>query len=220
MEIFSIIGIVLFLAIFIIAYFFNDETRTKRKLKKSPNKMISSFQENEIGKIIGTSSIIHTPLIAPLSDRSCLAYHIIVEQKRNSKNGNSWRTIIDEKIFSDFVINTNQNFAIVKAQNVKSLLVKDKNYTSGFLNDATPKLKEFLREYGHDSENFFGLNKSLRYREGILEEGELISVLGTGNWKENTYTTDISSRNEVLEISSSADQALYLSDHPETVISS
>lgn len=94
----------------------------------------------------------------------------------------------------------------------------DKSYNSGFLNDASENLEKYLNSKGYDSEGFLGFNKTLRYKEGILENGEQIAVYGKGERKDASALNLPDKDGKVLEISASKDIAVYLSDNPDTTL--
>ena len=202
----------------ILIIIFNDDARIIRKLKNARLKTISSFNEGDEAKIIGTIKKTDTPLISPLSKRECIGYHVLVEQKRQNDDTSSWETIIDKKVIEDFIISDNEMDAIVRTNKLKSVIVKDNKQKSGFLNDASPQLEQFLNMHGIKSENIFGFNKTMRYKEGILEPGELISVFGKGTWKMSRDLNLRTSSEKLLEISHLQDGFVYLSDHPSTII--
>ena len=210
--------VIIFLIIFILMIIFNDEARIIRKLKNARLKTISSFNEGDEAKIIGTIKKADTPLISPLTNRECIGYHVLVEQEKKNDDTYSWKTIIDIKFIEDFIITDNEMDAIVRTNKLKSVIVKDNKQTSGFLNDATPQLEQFLNNHGTKSEGILGFNKTMRYREGILEPGELISVLGKGTWKMSKDLNIKTSAEKMLEISHLEDDFVYLSDDPSTTI--
>tara|TARA_B110000211_G_C13988009_1_gene512633 strand:+ start:189 stop:446 length:258 start_codon:yes stop_codon:yes gene_type:complete len=76
--------------------------------------------------------------------------------------------------------------------------------------------KLFLAEHGTESEGFLGFNKKLRYNEGILEEGEVVAVLGKGTWKSGKDLNINGSLIQMLEIKVDKDLPVYLSDNDST----
>ena len=56
-----------------------------------------------------------------------------------------------------------------------------------------------------------------RYREGVLEEGELITVLGKARWEKAESGQWSDSYGKVLVIGPTDKEPVYLSDDPETV---
>jgi len=199
--------------IIIWGYFFNEETRIKRKIKRAPQKLIANFKDNDKAKIKGQICEIDKPLTSPLSNRECIGYHVIVQQKKRSGDTSSWDTIINDTIIKDFIVSDKGLNAIVRTNHVKSVIVKDQKLQSGFLNDATPQLESFLRKHGKESEGLLGFNKTLRYKEGILEKGELVSVLGKGTWKTTDELNIKLSTKKVLEITSDENDPVYICDH-------
>ena len=65
----------------------------------------------------------------------------------------------------------------------KHHIVQDHKQKSGTFNGASEKLENFLKRHGKTSEGIFGLNKTLRYHEAMLEPNEAIAVYGKGIWK-------------------------------------
>jgi hypothetical protein len=212
-ETFFFFIVVLVILIIIYGIFFSKEATIKRKLKNTAAKDISLFEEGEIAKIIGTIEIIGPPLIAPLSGRSCCYYSIVVEQESGKNNSRS--SIIEEEKFSDFFIVSGNSYATVKAQDIKSLLVKDATYSSGFMENATSHLENYLREHSNKSTNFLGLNKKLTYEEGILQNGETVAVVGKGSWKEITDPFSPGKTIKVLTIHGENGEPVYLTDNRE-----
>lgn len=198
-------------------YFFNKKARIKRKLKRATGKKITDFVSGEIAKVAGKIEYVGDPLVAPLSGRPCAYYYVLVEQKVSSGKSSSWEILIEEEVGGTFVIRDGKHCAHINSKNIKSYLVEDREYSSGFLEDATQVLEKYLHDHGQKSENFLGLNKSIRYKEGVLEEGELIAVVGRGEWKKAEQEQLPDSYGRVLSISSTDKEAIYLSDDPETV---
>lgn len=216
-PIFFIIVIVIIIIISI-SYFFSKKAIIKRKLKNAKFKSIGDFKNGEIAKIIGNVEFINEPLISPLSKRKCSYYYIHIEQKVSSGKNSRWKTIIEEEVSSKFLIREGTDFAFINDNNIKCYIVQDKSFSSGFLDDATENLEKFLNSKGYESEGFLGFNKTLRYKEGILESEEKIAVFGKGIWKDVTTLELPEKYEKVLEITSNEGVAIYLSDDPDTTL--
>ncbi|MCG8581735.1 MAG: hypothetical protein MI866_17555 [Bacteroidales bacterium] len=210
-AIFAIVAIIIFFA-----SFYTNKAVVKRKLKKAERKHLSEFRDGETARVVGTIECSNTPLTAPLSGRKCAHYYIIVEQERSSGKSSSWHTLIEEEVMGDFVIRDGENRAFINGNNVKSYIVQDRKFRSGFLNDATQNLERYLNKKGYESENMLGFNKTLRYKEGVLEEGEEVAVYGKGSWKSAESLKLPEAYGRVLEISSTPEEPIYLSDDPDT----
>lgn len=209
-----VVGVV---AVAIYKHYYSKKAIVKRNLKKAAGKKISDFVSGDIAKIVGKVEYAGKPLVAPLSGRPCAYYYVLVEQQVSSGKSSHWETLIEEEIAGAFVIRDGRHCAHVNSSNVKSYLVEDREYSSGFLNDATGELHRYLQDHGHKSENFLGFNKTIRYQEGVLEQGELMAVMGRGEWKNASQVQLPESYGRVLDISSTEEEPVYLSDDPDTV---
>lgn len=182
-SIVSVVAIIIFLI-----YYFNPKTIILRRLKKLRFSKIGSLQNHHYSKVEGNALNVNQPLIAPLSQRECVFYQIVIEKKVNSGKNSHWKTIVDEeKIQAFFVEQTGERLLIFPKQNPKNYyayLVSDKKANSGTFNDPTPEFQSLLDNYGIESTGFFGFNKQLRYRESIIEVGERITVAGYVKWVE------------------------------------
>ncbi|MBS2212297.1 hypothetical protein KEM09_12850 [Carboxylicivirga mesophila] len=211
-----IIFVVGFIVVIVLASFFNKKALIKRKLKKAVLKHLSDFRDGDVAKVVGTVEFADEALVAPLSNRKCAYYHVLVEQKVSSGKSSHWKKLIEEEVTGKFVIRDGADYACIGRGQLKSYIVQDRNFSSGFMNDASEQLEWYLNHKGYESENMLGFNKTLRYREGILEEGEEIAVLGKGVWKTPQSLNLPESYGRVLEIAEDADIPVYLSDDPST----
>ena len=91
-------------------------------------------------------------------------------------------------------ITDGSHYALVEFTEARCFLIPNGNYYSGFLNDATPDLERFLSERGCTSTGILGTNRTMRYKEGTLEQKEKFVVVGKGHWMESTkYNLDMPS---------------------------
>ena len=210
---------VIIIAALIYYYYFSPYAAAKRMLFKSIQKNIFSVENGETAKVTGTIKYIGSPLIAPLSGRKCVYYQVVVEEKKSTGKSSYWDTIIDEELAANVVIRDGNSYALIETNMIKSLLMYDKKYKSGFLNDATPELEKYLSKYGFKStSSFLGINNTLRYKEGILEEGEMIAVVGKGAWKRKSEIKFDIPFEKILVIGHIDDKIpVFLSDDPASL---
>ena len=216
------ITVLIILAVATIAfcvYYFNGKQVILRKLAKTRHKSISSLKTNEFVKVHGKALHVQEPLIAPLSKRKCIFYTIEIEKRVSTGKSSHWKTIIDDQKIQDFFIEQNGNYVIVKPiknpRNFISHLVIDTKTSSGTFNDPTPEFEALLKQYGIDSETYFGFNKSLRYKEGIIEVGEKITVAGVAKWKTLSEPIPEYSYSKIVELVSEGKEKLIITDHPK-----
>lgn len=179
MEVVIVAGfIMLFLVIMIFSFFFSKDARTKRALASKERASIKDVEEGHEVKIAGRLAYAEEPLIAPLSGRPCACWEVVVEEYKSSGKSGSWREIIRDQECLTFFIEDDSGKALVVDQVPRVAIDKDSHHRSGTFNDATEELSAFLHEHGHESVGMFGFNRRMRYKEGVLEEGEEVAVMG------------------------------------------
>ena len=190
-----------------------------REFKKSRKKPINRIQENEYAKIIGRAKHVNQPLEAPLSGRKCVYYQVIIEVKGDK----SWRRIINDEKHQDFFIESNSEMAIVKMSLLQKsmkrfFLVKDYKEKSGFRNDATEKLERYLKLHNKKSTAFLGINKTVRYSEGVIELNEPITVKGVAQWKILNEPIEGYSYSKILTLIGTKKEKLLVTDEPKALL--
>jgi len=214
-----IIIALIFGTIIFCVYYFSTRQIILRKLSKTRQKSVASLKTNEFVKIHGKALHVQEPLIAPLSKRKSIFYTIEIEKKVSTGKSSRWKTIVKEEKIQDFFIEQNGSYAIIKPtkspKNYISHLVVDKKSSSGTFNDPTPEFEELLQKYHIDSTNFFGFNKQLRYKEGVIEVGEKITVAGIAKWKTLNEPIPEYSYSKIVALESTDKEKLIITDHPK-----
>ncbi len=215
---FPISFVAIILSVVILKNYYSRKAVVKRKLKKAAGMKISGFISGDVAKVVGHVEFIGDPLIAPLSGRRCAYYYVLVEQLVSTGKSSHWKKVIEEEVGGTFVIRDGRYRAYIdRNSTLKTYLVQDEEYNSGFRNNATDTLASYLQAHDMDSENYFGLNKRLRYKEGVLEEDECMAVIGRGEWKNAREVSLPDSFGRILVLSSTEEEPIYLSDDPDTV---
>jgi len=209
-------GIVVFLGgIIVAAIFFSKKAIVKRALKKAPLMQISQFMGGEAGRITGKVAFVGHVLNAPLSNRRCSYYNVVVEEYRSSGKSGHWHTIINEEVAGDIVLAQGNQYALIDKTAIKSYLLPDANFKSGTFNNATPELEAFLAQRGYKSTGLIGLNKTLKYSEGVLEENETFTVSGIGNWMTSKPAGVKIPASRFLLVTPGEKGVVYLTDDPK-----
>jgi len=207
-------GVLVTGAIVFLALYFSKKAVVRRKLKKAPARKIMNFVNGETARITGRVELTGEPLTAPLSGRRCAYFHVLVEQQVSTGKGAHWQKYIEEEVAGRFGIRDGKHCATIDCSQVKSYIVGDRKYSSGFMHDAEENLRRYLARHSKGSTNVLGWNKTLRYREGIIEEGETIAVLGKGEWVRADQGQWSDDYGKVLMIRPSKGTPVYLTDDP------
>ncbi len=208
--------VIIFISAAIIAWYFSTKQKVKRILSKLPNKRIISLKSNDFVKVTGIAKTIKEPLSAPLSERKCVFYKIKIEQETGDEDSSSWKTLIDEERYQEFLLEQNGEFLLVKLKqypkNFLCHLVIDKKTSSRTFKDPSTKFKAILNQYNIKSTGFLGFNKQLRYTESIIEIGKKITVAGIANHTSINQKIEGYNYSKIVELKSSNQQKLIITD--------
>ena len=164
------------------------ETKVNLSLKCGKVTPIQEAPTGQVVKIGGQIEAADKTLYAPLSGRGCVFYDVVVEQY--SKNGpQEWLPLFRDTNAVDFYIVDDTDRALVQLAKLRTELraaaERDHYASSGTFNDATPELEAYLSRHGQSS-TVVGMNRQLRYREGVFEPGEHVVAMGTAIREQST----------------------------------
>ena len=125
----------------------------------------------QTGRALALSEV----LTAPLTERACLAYRVVVDEP-----GFFGRSVVArEEAVAEFALDDG---SLVRDITRVEFGVEE-CLSSGHLNEPSDRLQLFLFMHGQRHEDFVGLNRSLRYREWILAPGDRVRVRGKAEWE-------------------------------------
>ncbi len=198
---------------------FSDNQTIRRSLRKAPAKRIAELGDNELGKVVGRTRVVGEMLHSPLTGRRCVYFIATVEEQRSNGKTHTWRTVITESRGVPFMLEDGSGRALIDATAARIAIDFDGKSQSGTFDDPTPIEKAFLDRHGQKGQGWI-FNRTLRYREAVIEEGETIAVLGAGTREPDpdappseAYRGDAPTR---LRLTSSRKYPLVISDDPTT----
>lgn len=216
-----IIGISLFLLLAYLIYYYRPKTIILRRLKNLPSQRIGSLKTKTYSKIEGKALNIEAPLIAPLSKRECVFYKMKIQKKVSTGKNSHWKTIVDEEHIQDFFIEQIGERVVVlpvkTPKNYYDHLVTDKKASTGLFKELTPEFAELLKSYNIKTENLFGFNKQLRYREAIVEVGERITVAGYINWMRLDNPVKDYNYSSIASVMAKGKDKILITDSPDAL---
>jgi hypothetical protein len=148
---------------------FAPAERTKRALARAVATPIGEAKEG-VAKVVGVVEAIET-LTAPISGRACVYYEAVVHEVGNR----SRNLLIRETRSCDFLVRDETGVARVEMTHVEPKVEKDAYVRAGELPEPTAELEALLARHGHAGR---AKRARLAYREGAIEVGERVSVLG------------------------------------------
>lgn len=201
------------------ASYFSKERRIKRAIGKVQHMPIRQITG---GGLVRAQGVVHCldTLTAPLSGRVCAYFEVIVEEKVTTGKSSRWRTVIREIEERDFLIDDGTGRARIEMVAVRAAVTKDLHWSSGTFTEPTPELERFLQRHGQRGQGWV-FNRTLRYREGAIEPGEMVAVVGHAELEldPEPSTSGAGYRDAPMRpvIRGSATEGLLVSDDPATL---
>src|SRR5262245_21737840 len=149
--------------------------RVRRRHRRTVSIAITDLQDNQLGHITGRVSATAPLVTAPLTSRPCVYYALVVSLSHDRK----WHLLIDERCGAGFAITDRPGRAIIDPSNAQLALCFDRIERTGWLDHTSLEQDAILARHGITSRGRL-VTKSLRFREAIIEVGDLISVVGAG----------------------------------------
>lgn len=161
-----------------LAHWLRRDVRIRRKVARLPLTPMREVTDGQRVKVSGIVELRHPPLTGPLSGRPCAAWSVVLQ--RPSDGG--WRTIIRDWNAVEFVIVDDGGMAArVTESRAEVVYELDVEVESGWDKAPAERLREVLKQYGHELEGSSGRPSQYRVREGIIEHGERVTVVGVAS---------------------------------------
>ena len=122
------------------------------------------------------------PAPSPWAQKPCVFYHFHVEQQKSSSNEHGtttyWVDYINDRRSDPFQVKDETGAVDIIPGEGEFQINADHFTSSGTFNDAPEDLRVLLNNrYGQDTQGLI-FNKTLRYHESILENGDEIYIFG------------------------------------------
>lgn len=198
-----------------LGWWFSEEQVTRRALAQVRATPIARVKEGTLVKIVGRAKPLSAALRAPISARRCVAWSLHVE--RSARNG--WATIHSAQNESSFLVEDASGRARVDVRRARLVLHDDHIRENGGLGaNWSEPLVEYCNAHEIETKDFLGLDRNLRCREGVLELGETVAVMGVATFEPVAGASDAGFRESArrLVIVAPDDAPILLSDHDDT----
>ncbi len=165
------------LALFAAALYFDRGTTIRRKMRSVPLVGIADIQEGQRARVHGVPS--GTPLLAPLSGRSCVYYAVVVEEEVVGQTRNYWVKTASEAQWTDFLLtDPSGQLHVLTTDAVAGALFRSAQSGGFHVNEAS--MHAFLERQATKGIRIPSRpHRTVRMTEAILEIGTTIAVVGT-----------------------------------------
>lgn len=208
---FVIAGGVVLLIAFAFLWWGRSSLMKAKRIEDTPTTPCRSVADGFVevkGRVKGGGAL----LTSPLAKKPCVYFRFHVEEHVQRGKNSYWRTVVDDKQCCGLLIEDASQAAVQVNLMAADLLLKpDAHARTGFMKDAPPELEQTLAEYGRSSTGLI-FNKTMRYVETVLEEGDELYVLGTAQ-RDPGGRTVIDKGNDLFIVSDQSEEQLTRSFH-------
>ncbi|MFO0548719.1 MAG: GIDE domain-containing protein [Polyangiaceae bacterium] len=149
--------------------------RARRAAERLPKTPVVDAADGEVVRLVGTLELAGAPLVAPFSGRRCAHYEAVVEIPR----ARGFRRFLVERKSAPFFVRDGSGRALIDDSRMIVEVVIDSYWNAQETDPETRfELERFLYGIGSNGAALLGSANALRYSEGALEEGELVTVIG------------------------------------------
>lgn len=193
------------------SWWFAPAQRRRRTLRAALPWPIAELPEGVMGRVIGHARTLDGTLIAPLSGRPCVAYEIVLSE--NTRN--SHRDLAREARGVPFVLEDDGGRAVIDPAGAEYALDLDRRAAGGGEATTRPELAAMFERLGLPAT--LGTRRTISLREGVIEPGERVAVLGVAAREPDPTAVPAGYRGDAptrLRLAGSPRYPLVISDHP------
>ena len=189
--------------------------KSKRLIENVPTSKIRSIAMGLVevkGRVVPFGDKL---LRSPFTDKGCVYFRFSIEEYKSSGRSSRWVTVRKGEDSVPFFVEDGTGRVLVDPRGAKIEILRDNEFRSGFMKDPPEGVKRFLRGSGLGFESFFGMNKTMRYRESYIEPEEMLYVMGAAG--DNPFVNEGTAEGgaEDVMISKGGEKFFYISDRPE-----
>jgi hypothetical protein len=165
--------------------YFSARRRIPRALRAAPRTQIGKLLPGVV-RVTGRARKAEDSLVAPMTGRPCLGYQLSIDECQSAGDTAKWQPLVRLCDGHPFWVEDETGRVLVEpGDHLAMALDEDRRGGTGFFHrvsgdpDTFARLETFLKVRGIATTGWLGTRKQLRYSEGIIEDGETVSVGAT-----------------------------------------
>lgn len=213
-----IVGLFMFLvgiALFAVGLYFYKK---KQLIADTPTSKIRSIAMGLVeifGQVIPIKERVFK---SPFTDKECVYYQFTIEEYRSNGKNSQWVTIKKGEQKGLFYLKDDTGMVLIDPTGAKIDARRDFEYQSGLGKDPPEQVIRFLTANNLAHDGFFGLNKTMRYRETIIVPDENLYIMGTAGENPLKIETTENHVDSIMIQKGKYEKQYYISDKSEKQI--
>lgn len=176
-----VLPLVTIVALLLQKYFSRDQ-QVLRAIETMNTSSIKHVKKGERVKIKGRIKAQNDLITAPVSGRACLGYQLQVFRVASGSYSDVEAEMIHEAKSVIFYLEDKQGLAKILPRWQEITLHKEMVEELGRFDEPSERQAKVLEKYGEKATTGLGLTRRLVFKEGILEVGEQVAVVGEASW--------------------------------------
>jgi len=161
---------------------FKRRARARRERGRGGLPRIDDVPSGQVVTMTGRAQRHRETVEAPLSEKTCLAWSVTVEELLATPHRNEWSVILEASEAADLRVEDGSGRALVRGADATLKLTPDEDYDTESFDDRAA-MELFLALHGQQTTGVLGLERRLRVHEGVLSPGDEVVVRGSGVWE-------------------------------------
>jgi hypothetical protein len=167
-----------------IGWWFEPKRRARRALTRIQEARLADLRDGDRLRVTGIARARVETTTSPIGQRSCIGFHVVVEEKTSSGAGANWHTLLVRSHCLPFGLVDGDAEAVVEGPFDLGL---DPDDRGDVWSNLPPTLFAMLEEARIPLTGHFGRDKEFRFREALLRAGDRVSVLGRVSVEPHPY---------------------------------
>jgi len=149
--------------------------RARRVAERSPSKSVAEVREGELARVTGRLAFADQAILAPFSGRSCAHFEASV----SSRHPRGYRRRASTQHTRDFFVRDDSGQIFIDTRRAIVDVVHDHHWWSREMEaEDRFEIEQWLYQNGPAWSRLVPVKEDLRYSEGALTEGEIVTVVG------------------------------------------
>jgi hypothetical protein len=160
--------------------YYSQREIQRRALLAVPKTSVAEAPEGQWVRLVGRVQTGDRVLRAPLSQRTCVAFRVLVEEPQG-RHSKPVPPLVYHHESVAFAIEDASGIARIEGTSEQVLIDLDHRERWRTLEDASAEVQAYLSRHSRTS----GSNRSRVYREGVLTPDEIVTVVGLACWEDD-----------------------------------
>lgn len=206
----SFVGFFAGLYLFYQGFRWRKQQQLIEAIPTSKARSVAIGQAELAGKVLAPKKT----LVAPFSGKECAYYRCTIEEYRRQGKSSRWVIVHAKSSTQPFYLEDDTGKVLVDPEGAELDVPKSLEFSSSWGKDPDHRIVAYLKGIDLEFEGVFGANKSMRYTEYLLVDGQPIYVMGYAG-KNPDVKSSVKNEETIMVQKSGADATFMITTKSE-----